>query len=69
MDAETKTAVGAVNNNAASMATGLMDMFNKIVANPTPENIEAAKAASALGNTMVSLGQMQVNLLKLKNNV
>jgi hypothetical protein len=66
METETNLAVTAAAKNVATVTEGLLEAFNSIKANPTEENIKKGHALSSIANTMVNVGKLQVDILKLK---
>lgn len=66
MDIQTTTEVATATNEAATVNTALLTMFNKLSDKPTEADYKQAEAMSKLANTIISAKQMQINFFKLK---
>jgi len=61
-------AVKEAENAISTVNGGLVDMFRKLQENPTEMDLKVAGTMVSIANTLVNVGQLQLNVMKAKNN-
>ena len=56
-------------NAITTVSGGLVNMFNKLQENPSEADLKSAGMMVSIANTLISAGQLQINLLKAKRGV